>query len=223
MVWLLPSTLKLASVKPNPLLPRAAGRGACRLPGPSSPVSSVPQQLGVELSDVSPQPNSQPSVTWAHWVSSNILTGSLVRSVDPSWPNRPVPQHHRRRSVSSAHEKFTPVCTADHSRSPGSGRGVVDPARGPPSCHASLPPQQLTDPPVERPHVCVQAGCSVSQPLPEPTRAGLTRIVVVPSPTWPLRLRPQQYAAPPVVTPQVCQPPALTSLQASPRVTFTGP
>ena len=35
------------------------------------------------------------------------------------------------------------------------------------------------------------------------TRTGLSRSVVVPSPSSPAALYPQQYAAPPVVTPQV--------------------
>ena len=39
------------------------------------------------------------------------------------------------------------------------------------------------------------------------TRTGLSRSVLVPSPSWPESSCPQQYVAPPVVTPQVCATP----------------
>jgi hypothetical protein len=65
-------------------------------------------------------------------VSADIGSGSSVRPVVPSWPNRPVPQHHNLRSVSRPQEKFTPVSTADQSRSPARGCGVVAPPNPPP-------------------------------------------------------------------------------------------
>src|SRR5881397_4288709 len=96
--------------------------------------------------------------------------------------------------------------------------GCVAVARGPftatrvertPSTLLSRPPVRASGSPEDResfrrssggvPH---PVGCSAHF-----MRTGLSRFVVVPSPSWPESLYPQQYAALSVVRPQVCATP----------------
>src|SRR5439155_1679301 len=54
------------------------------------------------------------------------------------------------------------------------------------------------------------------------TRTGVSRLIVVPSPSWPALLSPQQEAAPAAVTPQVCESPARTAANVTPPDTSAG-
>jgi hypothetical protein len=54
------------------------------------------------------------------------------------------------------------------------------------------------------------------------TATGLSRSVVVPSPSWPMPFSPQQYALLVVVSPHVWELPALTRSKVSPPATALG-
>src|SRR4029453_5731066 len=78
-----------------------------------------------------------------------------------------------------------------------------------PNCPASLIPQQYGLPPTASAHVKSRVSdppattCWKETPAGTATGTGVTRRVVVPSPSCPLSFAPQHQTAPPLVRPQV--------------------
>ena len=95
------------------------------------------------------------------------------------------------------------------SRLASAGRVVVPS----PSSPLPLSPQQRTAPAVVSAQLeaMVLPAAIAATPLDRPTTCtGVSRLIVVPSPSWPEKLLPQHLAAPAVVTAQLCAPPADT-------------
>ena len=63
---------------------------------------------------------------------------------------------------------------------------------------------------------------SAAKLKPPDTSTGVSRSVVVPSPTWPSMLGPQQWASPAMVSPQLNDPPGLSEVKLRPPETRTG-
>ena len=90
----------------------------------------------------------------------------------------------------------------------GAARCVVVPS---PICPEALRPQHHTAPPLVTAQVWPLPAATASTPLASPlTGTGVSRCVVVPSPTWPYPLYPQHCTPPPLVSAQVWLLPAIT-------------
>ena len=167
-------------------------RAAC--PGRSSPVSSVPRRAGPSVALERPHPNSQPRSTCAHGVFlvQEHRLGGATRA-GRAGRTGPCPSTRgggpcRGRTRSSRRSRRRPRA-GRRPRAAASERHRTRRCRtaGRPRCRPSSSRAPLSS---LRPHVWVQAGSTVSQSEASPTRAGLTRITSVPSPSWPLTLRP---------------------------------
>ena len=81
-----------------------------------------------------------------------------------------------------------------------------------PTCPILFNPQHNTAPPLVTAHVLLPPPASFATPLPSPTTlTGVSRPLVVSSPSWPFKLVPQHFT-PPACSAHVCAPPAASSV-----------
>src|SRR5471032_1013614 len=191
------------------------------------------------LSALLPQPHSWPSrVTAMVWVEPDAAASQLlptptgvgartsVEPLLPTWPKVLLPQPYMAPSVRIATEWLAPAASDDHWKAPiltGDVRSTRPPL---PTCPLALPPQpykfRLS---LTMASVWVSPALTDSQafrPVGSGTRVGDARSILVPSPSWPLKLRPQPYMTPVLLIANACDLPAATKAQSVSLPTLVG-
>src|SRR5476649_2756821 len=191
------------------------------------------------LSALLPQPHSWPSrVTAMVCVASDAAASQLlptpigvgalmlVEPLLPTWPNVLLPQPNMAPSVRIATEWLAPAASDDHWKAPILAGDRMSTRPPLPTWPLALPPQPYRfRKSLTMASVWVSPALTDShafRPVGSGTRIGASLSMLVPSPSWPLKLRPQPYMAPLVLIANACDLPAATKAQSLSLPTLVG-